>query len=108
MSDYVKEINDNQFDEEVINSDKPVLVDFWAVWCAPCKAIAPTIDEIAEEMGGNVKFCKVNVDDNNLTPSKYGIKGIPTLMLFKDGQVTDQLVGAAPKENIISMINKNL
>ncbi len=108
MSDLVKNISDSEFDREVLHSETPVLVDFWAAWCAPCKAIAPTVDALSEEYKDRVKFCKVNVDDNAQAPSKYGVRGIPTLILFKKGEVADQLIGAASRESISSMIDKSL
>lgn len=107
-SDNVLEFTDDNFDSEVINSDTPVLVDFWATWCAPCKAIAPTIDALADSFNGKVKIGKVNVDDNPNTPGQFGVRGIPTLILFKDGKVVDQLVGAIPKNQLEELINKAL
>ncbi|OQY20403.1 MAG: thioredoxin [Desulfobacteraceae bacterium 4572_35.1] len=107
-SDNVLEFTDSNFETEVINSSTPVLVDFWATWCAPCKAIAPTIDTVADEYGEKVKIGKVNVDDNPDTPGKFGVRGIPTLILFKDGQVIDQLVGAVSKSQLEELINKAL
>lgn len=107
-SDNVKEFTDDNFDSEVINSDTPVLVDFWATWCAPCKAIAPTIDALADSFNGKVKIGKVNVDDNPGIPGQFGVRGIPTLILFKDGKVVDQLVGAIPKNQLEELINKAL
>jgi len=107
-SDNVLEFTDDNFDSEVIKSDTPVLVDFWATWCAPCKAIAPTIDALAESFNGKVKIGKVNVDDNPNIPGQFGVRGIPTLILFKDGKVVDQLVGAIPKNQLEELINKAL
>ncbi|MDY0189885.1 MAG: thioredoxin [Desulfuromonas sp.] len=107
-SDNVFEFTDDNFDAEVINSSTPVLVDFWATWCAPCKAIAPTIDALAAEFSGKVKIGKVNVDDNPDTPGKFGVRGIPTMILFKDGKVVDQLVGAIPKAQLEELLNKAL
>ncbi len=107
-SDNVLEFTDDNFDSEVINSDTPVLVDFWATWCAPCKAIAPTIDALADSFNGKVKIGKVNVDDNPGIPGQFGVRGIPTLILFKDGKVIDQLVGAIPKNQLEELINKAL
>ncbi|OQY24488.1 MAG: thioredoxin [Desulfobacteraceae bacterium 4572_35.2] len=107
-SDNVLEFTDSNFDSEVINSDTPVLVDFWATWCAPCKAIAPTIDALADSFNGKVKIGKVNVDDNPNIPGQFGVRGIPTLILFKDGKVVDQLVGAIPKNQLEELINKAL
>ena len=107
-SDKVLEFSDGKFDSEVLQASEPVLVDFWATWCAPCKALTPVIDEVAAEFDGKVKVGKVNVDDNPETPGKYGVRGIPTLILFKDGKVIDQLVGAVPKSQIQDLIKKNL
>ena len=97
-------VTDDTFESEVIQSDNPVVVDFWAEWCGPCKAIAPVVDELAEEYDGRVKFAKVDVDSNPNTPQKFGIKGIPTLLIFKDGDKVGQLVGAAPKAKLVQSI----
>jgi len=99
------EINDKNFEEEVLKSSIPVLVDFWAPWCAPCRAIAPIIEELAEELEGKVKVCKLNVDENPITPGKFGIRAIPTLMIFKNGQVVETLVGAVSKATILNTLN---
>lgn len=107
-SDAVLQLTDDTFEAEVIKSDKPVLVDFWASWCAPCKAIAPVIDGLAEQFGDQVKIAKVNVDENPATPGQYGVRGIPTLILFKDGEIVDQLVGAVPKNQLEGLIKKAL
>lgn len=107
-SEKVLEFTDGNFEEEVLQSTVPVLVDFWATWCAPCKAIAPVIDAIADEYDGKAKVGKVNVDDNPATPSKYGVRGIPTIILFKDGKVMDQVVGAVPKTQLEALIKKAL
>ena len=93
-------VSDSEFDEQVLKADMPVLVNFWADWCGPCKMIAPLIDELAEELDGKVKFTKVDVDENPDIAMKYGIRGIPTLLVFKDGAPVDQLVGAHPKSTI--------
>jgi thioredoxin 1 len=97
-SKKVIELSDDNFEEEVLKESRPVLVDFWAVWCAPCRIIAPVIDEIAESYGAKIKVGKVNVDDNSKIASQYGIRSIPTVILFKDGQVADQVIGANAAE----------
>ena len=102
------EITDTNFESEVVKSSTPVLVDFWAAWCAPCRAIAPTIEAIAEEYKGRVKVGKLDVDANGSTSAKYSIRGIPTLLLFKDGQVKEQIVGAVGKEVITRALDKHL
>jgi thioredoxin 1 len=107
-SENVHTFTDDNFEKEVLQSDIPVLVDFWATWCAPCKAIAPLIDTIASEYEGRIKVGKVNVDDNPATPGKYGVRGIPTVILLKDGKVLDQVVGAIPKSQLEALIKKAL
>lgn len=107
-SDKVLTLADDNFEAEVIQSSVPVLVDFWATWCAPCKAIAPTIDALADEYTGKLKVGKVNVDESQSTPSRYGVRGIPTVILFKDGKVVDQVVGAVPKSQLEALIKKAL
>ena len=107
-SEKVLTITDSSFDADVIKSDKPVLVDFWATWCAPCKAITPVIEAIAEEYDGRIVVGKVNVDDSPATPGKYGVRGIPTIILFNDGKVVDQVVGAVPKSQLEALIKKAL
>ena len=104
----VLEVSDSTFQQEVLDSDRPVLVDFWASWCAPCRMLAPTIDALAQDFSGRAKIVKLNVDDNTDTSFKYNIKGIPTLLLFKDGVIKDQVVGATSKENIARMIEAQL
>lgn len=102
----VIEIGDSTFEQEVLKSDTPVLVDFWAPWCGPCRAIAPVIDELAGEYSGKLKVAKCNVDDNPQTPSKYGIRAIPTLIIFKGGAVSEQITGAVAKSQISAAIDK--
>jgi len=104
----VLEVNDATFDQEVLKSEQPVLVDFWAIWCGPCKAIGPTVDALAAKYAGQLKVAKVNVDQNGATPSRYGIRGIPALLFFKGGQVADQIVGYVPQDVIEEKIQKVL
>ena len=104
----VLEVNDANFDQEVLRSQQPVLVDFWAVWCGPCKAIAPIVDSVATAYSGKLKVAKVNVDQNGATPSRYGIRGIPALLFFKDGKVADQIVGYVPQNVIEEKVQKLL
>lgn len=104
----VLEVSDQTFDQEVINSATPVLIDFWAPWCGPCKAIAPVVEEVAGTYAGRLKVVKMNVDDNPQTPSKYGVRGIPNLILFKSGQVADQIIGAVPKAHLVRAIDNAL
>lgn len=108
MADDLLDVTDSNFESAVLGSDTPVLVDFWAEWCAPCRAIAPIVSEVASEYDGKVKIAKMNVDDNPATPGKYGVRGIPTLILFKDGEVVDQVVGAVPKSQIKDLVEKGL
>lgn len=97
-------VSDSTFDQEVLKSSVPVLIDFWAPWCGPCKAIAPVVEELSKEYAGKLKVMKMNVDDNPQTPTKYGVRGIPNLILFKNGQVADQIVGAVPKAQLVKAI----
>ena len=108
MAEGVMEIEDGSFDSEVLQSDKPVMVDFWAPWCGPCKAIGPIVEELAGTFGDKIKFTKCNVDDNPVTPGKYGIKAIPTLILFKEGNVVEQITGMVAKSKLEEAINKVL
>ena len=101
------EVNDANFDQDVLKSDTPVLVDFWATWCGPCRAIAPIVEELAKEYQGKVKIGKMDVDSNSATPMRYGVRGIPTLLVFKGGQVKEQIVGYVPKETIQKALDKH-
>ena len=101
-------VSDASFDQDVLKSDVPVVVDFWAEWCGPCKMIAPALEDIARTLGPKVKVVKLNIDENQSTPSKYGIRGIPTLMIFKNGQVSATKVGAAPKNVLQSWIDQSI
>ena len=102
------EVTDANFDQDVLKADTPVLVDFWAAWCGPCRAIAPIVDELAGEYAGKVKIGKMDVDRNNATPMRYKVTGIPTLLVFKGGRVVEQLVGYKPKEAIQQALDKHL
>jgi thioredoxin 1 len=102
----VQQVSDDAFEREVLKSDVPVLIDFWAPWCGPCKAIAPVVEDLAKEYEGRLKVVKMNVDDNPQTPSRYGVRGIPNLILFKGGQVKDQIVGAVPKAQLVKAISQ--
>ncbi len=108
MSGKVAEVGDQNFDVEVLNSSIPVLVDFWAAWCAPCRMIAPVVESIAEEYEGKAKVLKLNVDENTLTSGKYNIRSIPTLLLFKDGKIKEEIVGNTSKATISRMIDNHL
>ncbi|MFZ7125016.1 MAG: thioredoxin [Desulfobacterales bacterium] len=108
MADHVMEVGDNTFETEVLGSDIPVIVDFWAPWCGPCKAIGPVVDELAGSYSGKIKFTKCNVDDNPITPGKFGIKAIPTLIFFKDGDVKEQITGMVAKSKLEDAIKKLL
>ncbi len=107
MSDKIVAVTDDSF-EEVIGGDKPVLVDFWAEWCGPCKMIAPILDEVAEEMSDSVTIAKLNIDQNSDTPPKFGVRGIPTLLLFKNGAVAATKVGALSKTQLVEFLNENI
>ena len=104
----VVEVNDANFDQEVLQSEQPVLVDFWAAWCGPCKALAPIVDEVATQYNGKLKVAKMDVDRNSATPMRYGIRGIPALLLFKGGKVAEQIVGFVPKDTIDKSVIKVL
>ncbi len=108
MSAFIEEVSDSGFEAQVLQSDRPVLVDFWAPWCGPCKAVSPIVDELAAAYGDRFKFAKCNVDDNPATPTRYGIKSIPTLLFFKDGKLVDQVIGMAPKARLEGTIRKIL
>jgi len=108
MAEDILEIDDSTFDAEVLKSNKPVLIDFWAPWCGPCRAISPLVEQLAGEFGDKIKFVKCNVDDNPISPGKYGIRSIPTLMFFKDGNVVDQVIGIVAKSKLEEVINKIL
>ncbi len=101
-------VSDDSFEDDVLKASGPVVVDYWAEWCGPCKQIGPALEEIAGEMADKVKVVKINIDDNPSTPTKYGVRGIPTLMLFKDGEVADTQVGAVPKGKIVEWIERSL
>jgi thioredoxin 1 len=104
MAEGILEVSDGSFDSEVLKSDKPVLVDFWAPWCGPCRAIAPIIEELVKEYGDQIKFTKCNVDDNPVTPGQYGIKAIPTLIFFNNGKVVNQITGMVAKSKLVDTI----
>jgi thioredoxin 1 len=107
-SDLIKNLSDASFESDVLKSDKPVLVDYWAEWCGPCKMIAPILDDVAKEYAGKLKVAKLNIDENQETPAKFGIRGIPTLMLFKGGNVEATKVGALSKSQLTAFIDSNL
>jgi thioredoxin 1 len=107
-SDKISEVTDSSFENDVLKSAQPVLIDFWATWCAPCRAIAPIVEELAGTYEGKVKIVKINIDDNPKTPTQYDVRSIPTLLLFKDGKVVGNLVGAYPKAKIEELVKKAL
>ncbi|MEJ2453414.1 MAG: thioredoxin TrxA [Candidatus Thiodiazotropha sp.] len=108
MSEQIVHVTDDSFESDVLKSSEPVLIDYWAEWCGPCKMIAPVLDEIATEYSGRLKVAKLNIDDNPDTPPRYGIRGIPTLMLFKNGEVEATKVGAVSKSQLVAFIDSNL
>jgi len=108
MSEYIKNVSDSSFEQDVLQAEGPVLVDYWAEWCGPCKMIAPVLDEIAKEYEGRLTVCKLNIDENQETPPKYGVRGIPTLMLFKGGNVEATKVGALSKSQLAAFLDSNI
>ncbi|MEO7727261.1 MAG: thioredoxin TrxA [Burkholderiales bacterium] len=108
MSEHIHHVTDDNFEPEVLQADKPVLVDYWAEWCGPCKMIAPLLDDIAKDYAGKLKVAKLNIDENQATPPKYGIRGIPTLMLFKNGTLAATKVGALSKSQLMAFIDSNI
>jgi len=108
MSEHIVHVSDDSFEQDVLQSDLPVLVDYWAEWCGPCKMIGPILNEIADEYQGKLKIAKLNIDENSGTPPQYGIRGIPTLMLFKNGSAAATKVGALSKGQLVEFINSNL
>ena len=101
-------LSDDSFEAEILQADKPILVDFWAEWCGPCKQIGPILEELADDKSGSLIIAKLNIDENSMTPSKYGVRGIPTMMLFKGGQVASTKVGSLPKRQIYDWVEANL
>ncbi|MEK9625718.1 MAG: thioredoxin TrxA [Gammaproteobacteria bacterium] len=108
MSEHIIHVSDESFEQEVLQSDKPVLIDYWAEWCGPCKMIAPVLDEVAGEYADKIRVAKLNIDENPATPPKYGIRGIPTLMLFKNGEVEATKVGAVSKAQLTAFLDENI
>lgn len=108
MAKFTKATTDGSFEQDVIKAEKPVLVDFWAEWCGPCQALGPKLEEVAEAMSQKATIIKLNVDENPQTAAKYGVRSIPTMIIFKNGQDVDQIVGNVPKETIVSMLQKHI
>lgn len=108
MGDSIVHVTDDNFEAEVLNSTTPVLVDYWAEWCGPCRMIAPVLDELAEDFGAKLKICKIDIDANPGTPGKFGVRGIPTLMLFKNGNIEGTKVGAASKSELSAFVESNI
>ncbi len=108
MSDAIKAVTDDSFDSDVLKASGPILVDFWAEWCGPCRQIAPVLESLADEMGDKLTIAKVDIDDNPATPTKYGVRGIPTLLIFKDGEVVAAKIGALPKSALYDWVKSNL
>lgn len=108
MTEGILNVSDDNFEEEVLKNELPVLVDFWAAWCAPCHLVVPTLEYLVENYKDKLKICKLNVDENMKTSSNYGVRGIPTLLLFKDGELKETMIGALPQNKIIDMISKHL
>jgi len=107
MSEYVKQVSDSEFEQAVLKSEKPVFVDFWAPWCGPCRIVGPVIEELAPSYDGKVVIAKMNVDDNPAVAQKFGVTSIPTMMIFKDGQVVDRVIGALPKAELQKFLDRN-
>lgn len=103
-----KAVTDNSFESDVLKSDSPIVVDFWAEWCGPCKALSPVLDEVAKELAGKATVAKINIDDNPMTPTKYGVRGIPTLMVFQGGQLKATRVGGASKQDLVNWVKENI
>ncbi len=107
-SEKVAAVSDQSFEEDVLKSEQPTLVDFWAVWCGPCKMVAPVVEELAGDYDGRVRFTKMNVDENMSTPGRYGVRGIPAMLLFKNGEMVDQIIGYVPKAKLKEMIDRHV